>query len=311
MTIESKKVNIEYMGKIRTFLFVFRQSLTSPSYYQDVIKAPFSFSIKFFYFYFFLYALVGTGYIWIKFKPIIPILTHLPSKLEQIYPDELEIKIINGQVSTNVKEPYFISFPDVEKLFSPNDKVLGSQKDIKNLLVIDTNAGIDDFNKYQTAVLLTRNHVILADSEQKGKLNVYPLNDVENIVINKKLVTNSINQFSPFINIIIPTLLIVVFFSLFLFLPTSHLFYLLWFSLLLLLLSKVMSAPLSYRNSYHIGMHAIILPTTLFGLLSLVDINLSFPFLRTTIMLIFSGIILKHLKKTMVSPTNTIPSSNR
>ena len=288
------------MKKLTVFFYVLKRSLTSPDYYAAIIKAPFSFSLKFFYFYFFLYSLIGTAFIIPKLIPLKTLVLALPSKLEKIYPAELEIKIDKGQASTNVVEPYFFSLKDMEKIFQESD-VLGAKTPVvRNLLVIDTKALIEDFSAYETLILLTKNNLVIQDKENGG-FRVYSLADVPNLTINQQEIKDLTRQMMPWVQKIavylVPFLALLIFFGLFLFLPSSLFLTLLFYALLAWFLGKILSFPLTYKKAYQISMHSIILPTTIFGLFSLVSINLSFPFLQTIIMVIMTTIILQNLKK--------------
>ncbi len=294
------------MSKFKTFFYVLKKSLTSPSYYEDIIKAPFSFSLKFFYFYFFLYSLIGTAFIIPKLIPLKTLVLALPSKLEKIYPAALEIKIDKGQVSTNVVEPYFFSLKDMEKIFQDND-VLGAKTPvIRNFLVIDTKAIIEDFSAYETVALLTKNNLVMQDAENGG-FRVYPLADVPNLTINQQMVKDLTRQMIPWVQkvvvYLVPFLALLIFLGLFLFFPFCLFFALLFYALLAWFLGKILSFPLTYKKAYQISIHLIILPTTIFGLFGFLSINLSFPFLQTVMMIIMTLIILQKLKKNQEKPS--------
>ncbi|MFH0864090.1 MAG: DUF1189 family protein [Candidatus Gottesmanbacteria bacterium] len=287
------------MGKLSTFFYVLTKTLTSPFYYTDIIKARFSFSLKFFYFFFFLYALISTVVIIPKLLPLKNLILIIPSKLVQIYPSSLQITINKGQASTNVPEPYYLPLKDVEKIFT-NDKVLGTQTSkIVNLLVIDTKASVEDFPKYQTAALLTKNNLVVYDDDTGG-YKVLLLKDFPDITINRQLVQNSLFKINPFINtvanFVIPVLTIIIFFSIFLFYPSVKLFYLLFFALIAFLISKILSIPTPYKKCYQISMHLIIIPTTIWGVLGLFGLNISFPFLQTIVMAILAIIVFLAIK---------------
>lgn len=282
------------MNKIFTFLYVLRKTLSSPSYYSDVLKSPFSFSLKFFIFYFVLYALIGTGIFVPKYVlPLKDFLSFLPSKLEQAFPSELEIKIINGEVSTNVPEPYYLPLKNIERIFSEEADFQQTQG-IKNLLVIDTGGSVENFHSYETIVLLTKKNI--ATGEEEGGFRIVPLAKVKDLTVNRTLVKSLLSQLSPFLNAILPLSIITIFILLFIFIPPSKMFYLLFFALIILLVAKIFSVSISYVKSYQIGMHLIIVPTTIFGVLWLLGVSPSFPFLQTIILTIASFIVLRSIK---------------
>ncbi|OGG00131.1 hypothetical protein A2Y99_04825 [Candidatus Gottesmanbacteria bacterium RBG_13_37_7] len=306
------------MNKLATFFYVLKKTFTTPAYYSDILKAPFSFSLKFFYFFFFLYSLVATVFLIPKLTPLKKLVSVLPSRLEQAYPLELEVKFTKGEVTTNVAEPYYLPLKGMEKIFS-GDKVLGAQTpNMENLLVIDTASSGEDFQKYRTFALLTKKNIIVYDDDTGGYKAV-PLKDIPDVTINRQFVNNTLQQLNPVIskvaNYLVPVLSLGIFLGLFLFLSSSKLFYLLFFSLIALLLGKILSFPLSYKKHYQMSIHLITIPTILFGILSLLKLNLSFPFLQTIVMIILTFIVLNTLKskksakvnQTAKPPPTTLP----
>lgn len=287
------------MGKLITFFHVFKKSFSSPAYYSDMLKTPFRFSLKFFFFYFFLYALAGTLFLVPKISPLKNYVLYFPSQLEKVYPNELEIQIVGGEVSTNVEEPFYLPLKDVEKVFSGN-KVLGtSTPQFANLLVIDTRAAIEDFEKYRTVALLTKKNLVMYDNKSSG-YKVTTFKDMPDMKINRQFIQDLLFKLNPIINnianFLIPGLALLIFLGMFIFLPLLKFFYLLFFTLLILLIGKVISQPISYKNGYRIGMHLIIIPTTLFGIFSLFGFNVSFPFLQTIIMTALAIAVLTTIK---------------
>jgi len=271
-----KKVLEDYdsnMSKIKTFFYVLARSFTSPSYYADVVKTSFWFSFKFFYFYFFLYSVAGTDF--------------FSKNIDTLYPQELVVKIQNGEVSTNVSEPYIISLFDFKRIFDEM-RVLGAKTpDLVNLLVIDTKASVDDFTRLQTYALLTKDKFIVYDD--KGGYRVYPLTDVSNVVIDKDLAMQITSAVKPFFKWVTPLAIIGIFILLFAFIPSEVMTYLIFGAFVLWIAGKMLS--------YQIGLHLSLIPTTVFGLISLFGGNVSFPFLRTIILTIMGIIVLLEMKK--------------
>lgn len=294
------------MSKISTFFYSFWKTMTSPHYCGDIIKAPFSFSLKYFFFYFFLYSIIGTAIFSLRtISPMRRLISVLPAKLQEIYPSELEITIKKGRVSTNVEEPYYLPLSKIEKIFS-EDKVLGeTTTNVKNLLVIDTKGSVDNFRDYQTLALLTERSFVILDKNNGNKFFTFDENI--NLTINQALVDNLITKIKPFFGYVVPSLIVVVFLSLLTFKPSYYLFYLLFFALVLLILSKIIKAEVTYKKSYQIGLHLCTLTATLFGLLSVFGFHLSFPFLQTIILLVWVGIGLNSVKREIEAQTTPNP----
>ena len=285
------------MGKIKTFIHVLKNTFTKPSYYKEILKAPFSFSFKFFIFYFFLFAIISTIFVSINFlSKTQSYIRNLPAMLIEAYPEELELKIKNGEVSTNVKEPFKITVKEVEKVFEENkDNVLGAkEKDVENILVIDTSGTMEDFEKYNTAVFITKKNIMYISD--KGKYEIFPLSEVGDVTINRSMVEMVVGNLAPLLNFVFPGLVLFVFIGTFVFIPIGKMTYLLFFALVLWIIAKLMKYVLSFGKAYQMGLHLIVITTTLFGLLSLFKVNITFPFFQTIILSILSIVILSKIR---------------
>lgn len=294
------------MGKISTFFYSLKRTFTSPPYYADILKAPFSFSLKFFYFFFFVYALLFTLLVTIRvFLPLNDLISALPEKLVEVYPAELEVRIRNGEVSTNVPEPYRIPLEDVKNTLEQSSRrVLGTGTEAMDyFLVIDTQGKIDDFFQYQTYVLLTKNH--LSYLNEDGHLETISLTNIDNLTINRKTVESVVGRVVPFLRFIVPGLAVITFFFVLISYPSTKLLYLLFFALVLLVIGKVIKFPLSYSKSYQLGLHLIIVSTAFFSAASLLGLNLRFPFLQTILLSVLGIIILGKIKAGPALPPKT------
>ena len=86
-----------------------KNSIYSPKFYKELLEKPFSFSFK----YFAIFALTISLFVTIIFSVIyIPgikfFIDEFGYNVIDYYPEELQVTIKNGQVFTNVQEPYFI-----------------------------------------------------------------------------------------------------------------------------------------------------------------------------------------------------------
>jgi hypothetical protein len=273
------------------FFSVFKKSLTSPAYYVDILKAPFSFSLKYLLVYFFFYAVIGTTFLGITTVPSLSqFLTALPKRIEAIYPPELEIVVKNGIVSTNVNEPYALPLQTVEKAFT--DKVLGlsTVAPVVNLLVIDTKGSVENFSNYQTMILLTQKNIAVVDKD--NVLKMYSIDPTLTTTINRALVSTWVQAITPYLHYFTPLAIAAIFLSLLLFVPGFYQLYLLFFAFLLWLFSKAMKSSLSYSKSFQLSMHLVTITATLFGILKMVGISANIPLLQTFILLVFSYFVL-------------------
>lgn len=283
------------MKKLKTFFYVFRNSAFKPGYYKEVLTAPFSFSIKYFLFLFLLLSLLTAGALsFFLVKEVSPYLNQLKTQVPEFYPPDLEIMIKDGSVSINQPEPYFIP---IKKDWFPEEM----QKDIRmapidNVLVIDTQAQPSELNKYQTFVLLTKNHIAFAG--ENNEIRVQTLEEVKDFTLNQEVIKEGWKLVVPYFKYIVPGM--IAFLLIFIPLGTilGKFIYLLFVSLLTLILARVFKPiPLKqYRKALQINLHAITLPTFIIAVFQFLGTSPQIPFFQTIILLIFNGIVFASIK---------------
>lgn len=252
------------MNPLKTFFYSFKNSLFKPKYYQDIVKTNFWFSFKYLWFLLFLLTIIKTfvlAGLYLKNRPLIqPKVNKLMIYAENFYPKELKLQIKNGQLSTNVKEPYIF---EIEKNQAKNYQ--------KHFLVIDTQGSIENYPSYSTNILATKNAVVYpskSSRNQVGETSVFYFRDLKRDFTLDKGVYNS------FINIIRPYSSKVNYFVDWIVLSISPLFMifgsLLWvvgvmFGLLFLtffvwVLNLIFKKRYSYGSLFRMGMHAVTWP---------------------------------------------------
>ena len=286
------------MRWFNSFIHALKGTFTSPDYYKTIIAAPFSFSLKFFYLVFFLYAIVATIFFTVKSAPKVEsFIKNVPSAITRAYPEELTVTINKGEVTTNVVEPYLIPINAVEEAFSD---VLGETTTFQNMLVIDTNALIDNFSSYNTYALLTKNNLVYINDSDN--IEVVSLKDVDGVTINQELVLEIEETVIPYFRYITPVLALSIFLGIFVFFTSSNLIYLLFFGLIAWLIGKIMKYPLPYKKGYQLGLHLVVVYSALMGVvyltLSSTEFSLSYPFQRTIVLIIMLIGILSKLSPT-------------
>jgi len=280
------------MKKLKTFFHILKNTFTSPKYYRDVLLAPFSFSLKFFVLFFFFYSLIYTAVIYSGMNSGLTFAQkELPDKILKLYPDELEVKVDKGKLTANVPQPYYFSMSRVSTVFP---EVSDQNSKLRNLFVIDTQAGLDDFGKFSTFALFNSDRAMFVNRE--NKYTVYTLEGIDNTVINKDKVFKFKEGITPYIGYLKPLVFSSLFTFFYLFGLFSLLVYLLFFSLIVFLLSKIMTLHISYAKSYQVALHLGVISTVIFGIVSLLKFPVSFPFLRTIILSLLAYVILHTLK---------------
>jgi len=280
--------------KLKTFFYTFKNSLLKPDYYREVLKAPFSFSLKYFLFLFsFLNFLTALTISLLLFQRVSPAIKTLQTKTVEIYPQELKITIKKGQVSANVNQPYFI--PLKADLFSGRIKQGLENHPIQNILVIDTQSSASEIDKYQTFALLTKDSIALR--AENNEIRIHSLREIEDLTINREKIAQLWEKIAPFLSLIVPliSLLLLIFLPLF---RTAFKFaYLLVFSLLALAVAKIFKLKINYRKALQLNLQAITVPTVIIALFEILGTRPNIPFFQTIILLFFNLIIFTSLKE--------------
>lgn len=248
------------ISKFKRFLTITWRSAIDFSYYKDIVKAPFSFSLKYLFFLSFVINIVS-GIIFSQ--TIFKFIPQIPEKVEQIkkiakefYPDDLIITLNNGKLRTNVDEPYFIEFPANSN----------TDKNLVHLITIDTKASVEDIKKYKTAVLVTDNALVFPDKNAGYRIQF--LSDIKGYYsINQHTYNMIISKFFPYLNylpyvaytLIIASILIFPFFMALLSL-FGHLIYVLIMGLALWLMVKLMKLEMSYGKIIQLSLHGLTIP---------------------------------------------------
>src|SRR3989338_3781708 len=286
------------MKRLKTFAHRVWISATAPASYAQFLKQNFSAGVKY------LYALLLTiSAFWVIFG-LIAFLIAFPTlrgafaeireELPGFYPQELVVTLKDGEISTNVREPYFI---DVPKRW---EKILAGS-DYKHFVAFDTKGNIEDYATYQSVVLVTESHVVVPDKNEG--LRVIPLEETqEDFTMNRRKYDQFLMIATPLLQKA-PTLLVGAAIVTSLVLPfiaaglqlAWYMFYLLFAVLIVWVIAQIANRKLRYGQLYHLSLHGLTLPllvTTITG-----KIGLSFPFLFSLIFLVWMGAVLMALPK--------------
>lgn len=100
--------------------------------------------------------------------------SEIESTLPTLYPKQLVVKVQSGTLTTNVKEPFEISMPAKWQKYVGEG---GEGKLSKNLAVFDTKGNPQDYEKYETVVLFTKNYMVAG--KDNGELRMIPYDRLE------------------------------------------------------------------------------------------------------------------------------------
>jgi len=227
--------------------------------------------------------------------------THL-GVLRQWYPDDLEISISNGTLSTNKPEPVVFDLP-------PEWNNVRDENMPAHILVIDTAASIDDFASMDTVMLLTAKSIIVRGD---NKTEIRDFGDVkEDVTINKQFVNGIVDNLATFTPALPWIAGCIVALSLLVFpwivggmLWLGTLFFLLWATLITWACSALMGRGLRYGELYRLGAFGV----TSSMLASFVErmIGMSAPMLSSIVFYAWMIVVLsKFPKKT--TPRAAVP----
>ena len=95
---------------------------------------------------------------------------------DEVYPEDLEIKIKNGIATTNVTEPYYLVVRQktLNSLLSLREDDQNTVSKIR-LLAIDTKGKAEEFEQYQTLALLTQTSLVYNSDD---KVNIHSLREI-------------------------------------------------------------------------------------------------------------------------------------
>ena len=285
------------MQKVKHFFDILWRSLTDREYYAEILRSSFSFSAKYLLLLLFILSFVSILRMVLQFLPnfskVEQGIQDLKTTMGTLYPEGLVLTISKGQLSTNVKEPFFLDLPirwmaEIEEMG-------------KHFVAIDTRGSPEDFPKYESAFLVTKSTVVF--KRQNDGYQMQPLSDLkQDMTIDKKSYDALVSKLTPYLNTIQPLigvfLVLAVFFGpiLFMFFGfIGKLTYLLFATLILFLVAKITNVQHTYKELYRLSMHGITLPILVNYVLSV--FGLSVPFLFTILYLGWMTVVLLHLRK--------------
>lgn len=188
------------------------------------------------------------------------------SQIVAAFPEELELRVKDGTVTSNVPEPYAIPLPEEWRM----EQRGGGDRQVENLAVIDTTKPIDtaDFAAYRTAVIIGRDEIGFASPDDR-KIQIHRIDDWDVDVLATR------DSFGAFVDRGFQALrgvgaVLLVLSPLFIFsgLFIGSLIYLVFGALIIWLAARLHHVPLTYGESYRYGLHLMTLPVLLSCLLT-------------------------------------------
>lgn len=287
------------MKKLKAFWYILRRSLLDPLYYKELLSVSFGFSYK--YIWMLLTCLVVVGLIPIA-GSYISYRSQIPSKLQEIkttvlslYPNELELRISNGKLYTNVDEPYAIPIP---KSWGDMGK--------ESLLVIDTSATVEDYPDTNAFMLATRNALVYPDrgsNAESYSTRVFYFREIpRSIYMDKDRYETILYQLDPYIQkapLIIDWVvaIIVIIAPWFggLMWSVVVLIGLIFNTFFLYLTARILRLSYSYGQLYRLAMHGV--TWSLLTQLLLTITKQEIPYASSVVFFLWMGVVFLSLKE--------------
>lgn len=282
------------MRKLSIFLRTFGKSTFSLTYYHEIVKAPFLFSLK----YFIVFSItLGLGLTFLLSWAILPYLTTFTSRvnnrISNLYPNDLIIELKDGQLTTNQAEP--IRFPLPYELFMATPPAISDQNQLY-LITIDTRKKPRDIADSKSIFFITRETISVKDSTDDASYRAYPLKEFGDAHIDKDTVTKSLLSLKPLWDFLPYLAVLVILGGCVLLLPVTKLIFLLFMTVLVWPLTHLFKLNLSYQKLVQIGLHALTLPTLIQLGLLLLGLNPPIPFFGTILYFLYLMVIMAELK---------------
>lgn len=284
-----REVNLGYdlsMKKLKAFFYIFTKSLSSLDYYKEMLKTPFSFSIKYLFMLALLASIVVAGVTSIKvFPELKKDAKDFLVVVKNIYPQGFEITVENGGWSINRPEPFAIPLPMPGK----TEQVSGV-----NLIVFNKEGTIEEAEN--TMILVNKTNILFKND---NKFEVYALKNLNlpNGKFTQQNFDGVVSKFSGAIKYLPYVVIVFMFIGTLFYYSVAKVVHLLFIGLILWLFAAVARAKRPYLEVFRIGLHTITLPIILDVLVSLTNIRVPLPGWFAIINVLFGVLVLNSLIK--------------
>lgn len=268
------------MKKLKTFFYVFKNSISSPKYYRDILKTDLWFSVKYFLFLSFLASLLFSISLSIKAIPeVVSGIKSFSENVRGVFPDDLVINFKEGKWEANKEEPIVIPMPSFTQ---DSDKYIPS-----NIAVFDKAGTIDKLKELNTVVLINNENLIYmgeGDSITAQPINTIPDFTLDKVSVNTRI--DTLNTYAKAIPFLLPVIFLI---SSFVFNYFSvGVFNTLIIGFVVYLVSIIKKNKIDFRSACKIGIHGMTLPIIIqLILITFTDLNMAVPgwFLILSIMI--------------------------
>lgn len=286
------------MTKLKSALYVFVKSFTSPKYYNDIVQTKFSFSMKYFSVLAFISSLIA-------FSGLIePIVNDLGKSLKSVektivssFPEDLVVTVKDGEVSINQPEPYVFKTPDEDFKAS----LAEGEKVPRNFLVFDSEGTLGDLEKYDTIFLVNKTNILARSS---NKIEVYPLSEFPDGTFDAEDIKGLIEEVRPIINALPYIILAFAFLGTLVYYFGFRMIFLLVVGLVLFAVGNLRGLRMKYSKYYQVAIHALTLPLLIEVVAGVFEYPINIPFWFLTLTVLIGVVGLFNVDKNAVDGNN-------
>lgn len=278
----------------------FKQSFYSPGFYKQVPSFPFGKVMGY------LLLIVTLGYLVFLGKSAIMLYQNRDEiqqgidKILNSYPENLELTFKDGQLTSNVEEPYFFPSEGIKKALDEKSITVNGEDAPEYFVVIDTKTpfSLEQFKTYDSMVWLGKDTAYIL--KNGDEMQSYPYGNELNQVVNRQTVNDTVNL--VFAKIKTPLiiggsiLLVLADFGLFLYFFA----YLAFAALLYFFFSHFAGIKHEYPDCYRIAVYAVTPAWILSLFIQILSLVVPFgmpPFLFTAVLLLTVYFNVHHLGK--------------
>jgi hypothetical protein len=254
------------MTKLKTFIYVFKKSISSPEYYKELLATKLAYTIKYYLFLSLILSLVISCVVSIKAIPnTIVGLKNISGEIKKIYPDDLLITVKDSKWTINKPEPYIIPLPETAV-----DKT--KEDSLKNIIVFYKVGTIEDFNTFKTFALVNETNILT--QEDNSGIKATPISKLPDFDADKSKVNEIVDRLYSYLKYLPYFLPLILFFDQFILNYIGlKILYIIWVGFVLFLFSLIRRNKISYISAVRVGIHTMTLPLILEAILYLAKVE--------------------------------------
>ncbi|MBW6441354.1 DUF1189 domain-containing protein [Patescibacteria group bacterium] len=243
------------MKKLQTFFYVFKNSITSHKYYNDILKTNFWFSVKYFMMLSFFASLVFTIFTSVVIIPgMVSGIRSVSQSVKEVFPEDLVVIFKDGGWETNKEGPVVIPMISIDE--QPQEYLP------ENIIVFDKEGTIDKLEEYNTLALLNNENIIYRN--EGNSITSQPISNIPDFTLDKSTVDGGIDNLYKYLRILpyVLPLFILLFTFLFNYIGGAF-FSVLLIGLVLYVISLISKTKIPFVSAIKISIHAMTVPIIL------------------------------------------------